>query len=91
MHSEIPSLLVVSMLMYSFFQFVEAPLQYKLALSSLDSYRCAFHPDEHILFLGSGCEDDLYLHMVIASFLQQGRKHIALVDGGYKGAFSLYQ
>uniref|UniRef100_A0A8R1TU05 TBC1 domain family member 23 n=1 Tax=Onchocerca volvulus TaxID=6282 RepID=A0A8R1TU05_ONCVO len=61
--------------------FVEAPLQYKLALSSLDSYRCAFHPDEHILFLGSGCEDDLYLHMVIASFLQQGRKHIALVDG----------
>ncbi|EJW86187.1 hypothetical protein WUBG_02903 [Wuchereria bancrofti] len=64
--------------------FVEAPLQYKLALSSLDAYRCSFHSDEHILFLGSGHEDDLYLHMVIASFLQQGRKHIALVDGGYK-------
>uniref|UniRef100_A0A915PXR9 Rhodanese domain-containing protein n=1 Tax=Setaria digitata TaxID=48799 RepID=A0A915PXR9_9BILA len=64
--------------------FVEAPLQYKLALSSLDAYRCAFHPDEHVLFLGSGHEDDLYLHMVIANFLQQGRKHIALVDGGYK-------
>ncbi|VDN83282.1 unnamed protein product [Brugia pahangi] len=64
--------------------FVEAPLQYKLALSSLDAYRCSFHSDEHILFLGSGREDDLYLHMVIASFLQKGRKHIALVDGGYK-------
>ncbi|EFO17791.2 hypothetical protein LOAG_10708 [Loa loa] len=64
--------------------FVEAPLQYKLALSSLDAYRFAFHSDEHILFLGSGREDDLYLHMVIASFLQQGRKHIALVDGGYR-------
>ncbi|KAM3726530.1 TBC1 domain family member [Dirofilaria immitis] len=64
--------------------FVEAPVQYKLALSSLDAYRCAFHPDEHILFLGSGREDDLYLHMVIANFLQQGRKHVALVDGGYK-------
>uniref|UniRef100_A0A0R3RXF7 TBC1 domain family member 23 n=1 Tax=Elaeophora elaphi TaxID=1147741 RepID=A0A0R3RXF7_9BILA len=64
--------------------FVEAPFQYKLALSSLDAYRSSFHPDEHILFLGSGREDDLYLHMVIASFLQQGRKHIALVGGGYK-------
>ncbi|CAG9533470.1 unnamed protein product [Cercopithifilaria johnstoni] len=64
--------------------FVEAPLQYKSALSSLDACRCIFHSDEHILFLGSGREDDLYLHMVIASFLQQGRKHIALVDGGYK-------
>lgn len=78
------------MLICSFFQFVEAPLQYKLALSSLDAYRCTFHSDEHILFLGSGREDDLYLHMVIASFLQQGRKHVALVDGGYKGAFLLY-
>ncbi|VDN20223.1 unnamed protein product [Gongylonema pulchrum] len=64
--------------------FVEAPAQYKLALTSLDAYRCTSHPDEHILFLGSGREDDLYLHMVIANFLQQGRKHIALVDGGYK-------
>ncbi|VDK72928.1 unnamed protein product [Litomosoides sigmodontis] len=64
--------------------FVEAPIQYKLALSSLDAYRCTFHADEHILFLGSGHEDDLYLHMVIANFLQQGRKHVALVGGGYK-------
>ncbi|VDO29604.1 unnamed protein product [Brugia timori] len=55
-----------------------------MALSSLDAYRCSFHSAEHILFLGSGREDDLYLHMVIASFLQKGRKHIALVDGGYK-------
>ncbi|VDN04667.1 unnamed protein product [Thelazia callipaeda] len=64
--------------------FVEAPAQYKLAVSSLDAYRYASHPDEHILFVGSGREDDLYCHMVIANFLQQGRKHIALVYGGYR-------
>lgn len=66
-------------------QLVEAPEQYKLALSSLDAYRETSHPDEHILFFGSGREDDLYMHMVIARFLQQGRKHISCVDGGYKG------
>lgn len=41
--------------------------------------------------MGSGREEvDSYLHMIIANFLHQGRKHISIVDGGYRGD-ALYQ
>ncbi|VDM38098.1 unnamed protein product [Toxocara canis] len=62
--------------------FVEAPERYKIALSSLDAYRNASRRNHHLLFLGSGREEcDLYLNMVVANFLQQSRKHVALVQG----------
>uniref|UniRef100_A0A0M3HQ05 TBC1 domain family member 23 n=1 Tax=Ascaris lumbricoides TaxID=6252 RepID=A0A0M3HQ05_ASCLU len=70
--------------------FVEAPEQYKMALSGLDAYRDASRHNHHLLFLGAGREEcDLYLNMVIANFLQQGRKHVALVQGGYKALHQL--
>ncbi|VDK41773.1 unnamed protein product [Anisakis simplex] len=70
--------------------FVEAPDRYKMALSSLDAYRNASRRNHHLLFLGAGHEQyDLYLNMVVANFLQQERKHVALVEGGYKALHHL--
>lgn len=41
---------------------------------------------DHVCFLGSGLEDDdSFMMMVISRFLQQNKKHISYVDGGYKG------
>uniref|UniRef100_A0A0N5AI33 TBC1 domain family member 23 n=1 Tax=Syphacia muris TaxID=451379 RepID=A0A0N5AI33_9BILA len=70
--------------------FVQAPDQYKIALTSLDGYRKASHPDDHLLFMGSGHEEeDSYVYMMVANFLHNGRKNIALVDGGYKAIHKL--
>ena len=39
---------------------------------------------EHLCFLGSGrMEDDQYLHMVVASFLQKGTQYVSILSGGY--------
>lgn len=39
---------------------------------------------EHLCFLGSGrMEDDQYLHMVVASFLQKGTSFVSILSGGY--------
>lgn len=41
---------------------------------------------EHICFIGSGRdEEDLYVHMVVASFLQKHQQYISLAQGGYAG------
>lgn len=69
---------------------MQAPDQYRIALTSLDGYRQASHPDDHLLFMGSGHdEEDSYVYMMVANFLHNGRKNIALVDGGYKGMMLL--
>ncbi|GIY19293.1 TBC1 domain family member 23 [Caerostris darwini] len=40
---------------------------------------------EHICFMGSGREEeDLYVHMVVASFLQKHQHYISLAQGGYE-------
>ncbi|CAL1283385.1 unnamed protein product [Larinioides sclopetarius] len=40
---------------------------------------------EHICFMGSGREEeDLYVHMVVASFLQKHQHYISLSQGGYE-------
>ncbi|GFY50129.1 TBC1 domain family member 23 [Trichonephila inaurata madagascariensis] len=40
---------------------------------------------EHICFMGSGREEeDLYVHMVVASFLQKHEHYISLAQGGYE-------
>jgi hypothetical protein len=40
---------------------------------------------EHLCFLGSGREEeDRYLHMVIAFFLQKKQKYVSMVSGGYE-------
>lgn len=39
---------------------------------------------EHICFMGSGREEeDQYVHMVIASFLQKHQRYISIAQGGY--------
>lgn len=41
---------------------------------------------EHICFVGSGREEeDQYVHMVVASFLQKHQRYISLAQGGYEG------
>lgn len=41
---------------------------------------------EHICFVGSGREEeDQYVHMVVASFLQKHQRYISLAQGGYAG------
>lgn len=41
---------------------------------------------EHLCFIGSGRgdEDDSYVHMVVASFLQKRHKYVSLLYGGYQ-------
>ncbi|KAF8774170.1 TBC1 domain family member 23-like isoform X1 [Argiope bruennichi] len=40
---------------------------------------------EHICFMGSGREEeDLYVHMVVASFLQKHQHYVSLAQGGYE-------
>lgn len=39
---------------------------------------------EHLCFLGSGrIEEDQYIHMVVASFLQKGTQFVSIMSGGY--------
>lgn len=39
---------------------------------------------EHLCFLGSGrIEEDQYIHMVVASFLQKGTQYVSIMSGGY--------
>lgn len=41
---------------------------------------------EHLCFMGSGREEeDQYLHMVIASFLQKHLQYVSIAKGGYAG------
>jgi hypothetical protein len=45
---------------------------------------------EHLCFVGSGREEeDQYVHMVVASFLQRNTQKVALLSGGYQGQFSI--
>uniref|UniRef100_U5EYH8 TBC1 domain family member 23 n=1 Tax=Corethrella appendiculata TaxID=1370023 RepID=U5EYH8_9DIPT len=39
---------------------------------------------EHLCFLGSGrMDEDIYTHMVVASFLQKNTQYVSLLTGGY--------
>lgn len=41
---------------------------------------------EHLCFIGSGREDeDQYVHMVVAHFLQRHSQYVGIVSGGYAG------
>lgn len=41
---------------------------------------------EHLCFMGSGREEeDQYVHMVVANFLQRKTQYISLARGGYAG------
>jgi hypothetical protein len=41
---------------------------------------------EHLCFMGSGREEeDKYVRMVVAYFLQRNTKYVSIALGGYKG------
>jgi len=43
---------------------------------------------EHLCFIGSGREEeDQYVHMVVAHFLQRHLAFVSVVAGGYAGTF----
>ncbi len=43
---------------------------------------------EHLCFMGSGREEeDKYVRMVVAYFLQRNTKYVSIALGGYRGKF----
>ncbi|KAJ8034465.1 TBC1 domain family member 23 [Holothuria leucospilota] len=47
---------------------------------------------EHLCFLGSGREEeDQYLHMVVANFLQKKTQYVSIVSGGYTALLKLLE
>lgn len=45
---------------------------------------------EHLCFMGSGREEeDCYVHMVVASFLQKHHRYVSLLYGGYESLHKL--
>lgn len=45
---------------------------------------------QHLCFIGSGREqEDQYVHMVVASFLQRNSQYVSLAKGGYHGKEAL--
>ncbi|VDO31741.1 unnamed protein product [Haemonchus placei] len=69
---------------------VDAPSQFEMALSCLESYKHEQKFDEHICFFGYGDEDqDQFMNMVIARFLRDGKSHVTFAQGGYRGLHSV--
>ncbi|EYB92723.1 hypothetical protein Y032_0190g1230 [Ancylostoma ceylanicum] len=65
-------------------QLVDAPSQFEMALSCLESYKNEQRFDEHICFFGYGDENlDQFMNMVIARFLRDGKNHVTFAQGGY--------
>lgn len=73
-------------------------LDYNLMLTEPASFQTAMHgllkaqksaieakaSGEHLCFLGSGREEeDQYIHMIVASFLQKGTAYVSILSGGY--------
>lgn len=69
---------------------VDAPDQFQIALSCLESYKYEQKFEEHICFFGYGYEEkDQFMNMVIARFLRDGRNNITFAQGGYRGLHSV--
>lgn len=46
---------------------------------------------EHLCFMGSGrLDEDQYMHMVVASFLQKNTQYVSLLTGGYASIHSYF-
>ncbi len=46
---------------------------------------------EHLCFMGSGYhEEDKYVRMVVAYFLQRNTKYVSIASGGYQSMFSVF-
>ncbi|CAL2051548.1 unnamed protein product [Caenorhabditis brenneri] len=64
---------------------VDEPEKFEIALNSLECYKTSRRAEDHYLILGYGSdEEDNYMNMLIAMFIQKGKPHVAFVQGGYK-------
>ncbi|RCN38758.1 hypothetical protein ANCCAN_15318 [Ancylostoma caninum] len=80
--------IVSSLFVIIAFQLVDAPSQFEMALSCLESYKNEQRFDEHICFFGYGDENlDQFMNMVIARFLRDGKNHVTFAQGGYRCEF----
>ncbi|CAB01744.2 TBC1 domain family member 23 [Caenorhabditis elegans] len=64
---------------------VDEPEKFEIALNSLECYKTSRRDEDHYLILGYGSdEEDNYMNMLIAMFIQKGKLHVSFVQGGYK-------
>lgn len=64
---------------------VDEPEKFEIALNSLECYKTSRRAEDHYLILGYGSdEEDNYMNMLIAMFIQKGKAHVSFVQGGYK-------
>lgn len=64
---------------------VDEPEKFEIALNSLECYKTSRRAEDHYLILGYGSnEEDNYMNMLIAMFIQKGKPHVSFVQGGYK-------
>jgi hypothetical protein len=55
---------------------------------SINIYLASTASGEHLCFMGSGREEeDKYVRMVVAYFLQRNIKFMSIASGGYRGEF----
>lgn len=64
---------------------MDEPEKFEIALNSLECYKTSRRDEDHYLILGYGSdEEDNYMNMLIAMFIQKGKLHVSFVQGGYK-------
>ncbi|KAF1749144.1 hypothetical protein GCK72_025611 [Caenorhabditis remanei] len=64
---------------------VDEPEKFDIALNSLECYKTSRRAEDHYLILGYGSdEEDNYMNMLIAMFIQKGKAHVSFVQGGYQ-------
>lgn len=69
-------------------QLLHSPQDFAVAMERLCERvkQSAGEGGEHLCFLGSGRDqEDQYLHMVVAKFLQKAISYISLARGGFLG------
>jgi hypothetical protein len=82
----------VASLSIPFLQLLHSPTDFSVAAerlcSRLKQSRAGLEGGEHICFLGSGREqEDQYVTMVVAKFLQKSTPYVSLARGGFLGAW----
>ena len=77
---------------FPFFQLLHSPNDFSVAADRLCSKvkRVGLEGGDHLCFLGSGREqEDQYVTMVVAKFLQKSIPYISWARGGFLGENSL--
>ena len=81
-------ILIFNEFIYKYFQLLHSPKDFSTAMDRLCDRIKQNGGDngEHLCFLGSGREqEDQYMNMVLAKFLQQSVPYISVARGGFLG------